>query len=111
MEGPWKPVFFFLVVGHFFIPFILLLSRDLKLQPRKLAAVGAWILVAHFVDLYWIIIPVVSPGGPSFHFADLAAWVGLGGVWLSLFVFKLRGGFAVPVGDPHLQDSLRYHPS
>jgi len=57
MEGFWGGVFTLLIVGHFFAPFIVLLSRDVKRSPRLLCVIAAYLLVIHFVDLAWRIAP------------------------------------------------------
>jgi hypothetical protein len=108
MQGGWKPVFVALGVGQFVLPFFLLLSRDLKLQPGKLKLVAGWILFAHFIDLCWLVLPVFHEQGPSLHWSLLTAFVGVGGVAIAFALFRARGKYAVPVGDPYLDDSLRY---
>ncbi|GAC1536646.1 MAG: hypothetical protein NVS2B9_02490 [Myxococcales bacterium] len=106
--GPWKPVFYFLVFGHFLVPFFVLLSRDLKLRPRALAAVAGWILVAHWVDLFWVVVPTFHRDHVVFHWTQVTAFAGIGGIAVAFALFRARGRYAVPVGDPYLADSLRY---
>jgi hypothetical protein len=62
--GGWLPVFGFLAVFHFLVPFFLLLSRPLKRDPRRLAWLALWLLLVHWVDLYWLVMPVVDASGP-----------------------------------------------
>jgi hypothetical protein len=111
IQGGWAWVFGFLVLGQFLVPFFLLLSRDLKRDPRSLARVAAWTLLAHWVDMYWLIMPQLDPGGPRPSLWDLTALVGVGGVAVAFTLYRMRGFAAVPVGDPYLDDSLRYLPS
>ncbi len=110
-DGGWFWVGAFLVVGQFLVPFFLLLSRDLKRNPRALAWVAAWTLVAHWVDMYWLIMPHLDRAGPRPSLWDLTALVGVGGVAVAFTIWRMRGWAAVPVGDPYLDDSLRYLPS
>jgi hypothetical protein len=107
-HGPWRWWSALLAVTHFVIPFLALLSRRLKETPRLLASVAMWLLLAHFLDLYWLVMPALSPEGPAPHVLDLAAMVGVGGLCLSFALWLARGAYAVPVGDPSLPDSLRY---
>jgi hypothetical protein len=111
INGGWLGVGVFLVVGQFLVPFFLLLSRDLKRSPRALAWVAAWTLLAHWVDMYWLIMPHLDPGGPRPSLWDLTALVGVGGVAVAFTIWRMRGWAAVPVRDPYLDDSLRYLPS
>jgi hypothetical protein len=105
--GAWKPIFWMLVVGHFFIPFFTLLSRDLKMVPGKLALVALWILASGMLDTYWLIVPAFHDA-PSFHWTMITAFLGIGGLAISLALFRASGRYGVPVGDPYLDDSLRY---
>lgn len=109
-RGGWLPVFAFLAIFHFFIPFFLLLSRDLKRSPKRLALVAAYLLVVHYVDLYWLVMPALDAGGPRPHWADLTALVGVGGIAIAWTAFRMRGAAAVPAQDPYIDASLRYLP-
>lgn len=106
-EGGWRWVGVFLIVFHFAVPFLLLLSRDLKRNPRTLAAIAAWVMVVHYIDLYWIVLPQLR-NGPGFHWTAITSFAGVGGLALAFGIWRLRGGYAVPVRDPYLEDSLRY---
>ena len=107
-RGVWRPVGVLILIGHFVVPFFLLLSRDLKRSPPALAAVAAWILVIHYVDLYWVVMPALSLETLGAHWTHFTAFVGVGGVSVAAAVLLLRGGRPVPVRDPYLEDSLRY---
>lgn len=108
-QGPWGVVAAILAVFHFVVPFFLLLSRDLKRDPRRLAALAAWQLALHYVDVYFTMMPASQPA-PSPHWTDLTALVGIGAAAVAFAVRRLRREAAVPVGDPYLEDSLRYQP-
>jgi hypothetical protein len=110
IEGGWRWVGVFLALFHFLVPFFLLLSRDLKRSPRALSYVAAWLLLVHWVDLYWLVMPHLHPDGPRPWIFDLTAFVGVGGAAVAFTVLRMRGAATVPVKDPHLEDSLRYMP-
>ena len=110
IRGGWLPVFAFLAVFHFVVPFFLLLSRPLKRDPRRLAALGAWLLFVHWVDLYWLIMPVLHEAGPRPSPWDLTAVAGVGGLAVAFVLWRMHGVAAVPLRDPYLDDSLRYLP-
>ena len=107
-RGVWRPVGQLILLGQFFIPFFLLLSRDLKRSPPALAAVAVWILFIHYVDVYWIVMPAAGIDQLGLHWTHFTAFVGVGGVSVATALFLLRGTRPVPIKDPFLQDSLRY---
>jgi hypothetical protein len=108
MQGPWRPVSIILIVTHFFIPFLALLSRKLKRNPRRLAIAGIWILAVNLLDLYWLVVPSLSPTEFAFPLWLIPAWVGVGGIGIAFAIWRLRGHYTVPVRDPFLSVSLRY---
>jgi uncharacterized membrane protein YpjA len=108
LKGDWAAIGVFLILGHFFIPFGALLSRSLKRDRRRLALVAFWILLVHAVDLYWLIMPTLSPEGLVFHWSMLTAFVGVGGLSIAFALWRIRGHFTVPVRDPYLTESLTY---
>jgi hypothetical protein len=102
-RGGWAALALFLIVFHFAIPFLLLLSRDVKRRMRVLGTLAAALAVVALVDLHWLIMPAFYPEGPRLHWMDLAAPVGLGGIWLARFLGQLKGSSLVPLHDPRFQ--------
>ncbi|OLE14180.1 MAG: hypothetical protein AUG89_03060 [Acidobacteria bacterium 13_1_20CM_4_56_7] len=106
----WEVMGLGLVIFHFAIPFLFLLSRPFKQNPRSLVRLAAWLLFMRFIDLFWYI-------EPSFHKAlrldwgyllDLIVPVAIGGLWLALFFRNLRSRPLLPVYDLHAQEFLEY---
>ena len=94
----WEVMGLGLVIFHFAIPFLFLLSRPFKQNPRSLVRLAAWLLFMRFIDLFWYI-------EPSFHKAlrldwgyllDLIVPVAIGGLWLALFFRNLRSRPLLP---------------
>ena len=100
IAGDWKLIMWFLVIFHFAIPFLLLLSRDIKKDPDKLAAIAAMVLVAHVADVYWMIAPSFFHTGISFNWLDIAAPAGVGGIWLAVFAGRLKAHPLLVHNDP-----------
>ena len=96
----WKAVSIAIVVFHFILPFVILLSRNLKRHPKRLAMIALGLIVLRFVDVYWLIAPAFSPNAIAVHWMDLFAVVGLGGLWLYFFIGQLKGRPLLPVNDP-----------
>jgi hypothetical protein len=106
-EG-WAWVGVLLIFGNFFIPFGALLSRSLKRNPRKLAGVAVWVLLVHYIDIFWLAMPTLHPEGFSMHWTNFTAFFGVGLVAVAFGVSRLRGKLPLPVKDPYLAESLRY---
>ncbi len=107
--GEWTWVSLLLIFGHFVVPFVLLLPRSTKRRVHRLLLVSALMVAMHWVDLYWIAMPELSPSGVvPVNLADLAAMVGLGGVYVGAWVLRMRRHFLVPARDPRLAESLAF---
>ena len=65
-------------------------------------------MLVHAVDIFWLVMPTLSPEGVPFHWTLIPAFVGIGGLAVAFGVWRVRGRFTVPVRDPYLADSLAY---
>ena len=108
-ENSWKYLSIFIVVGHFMVPYALLLSRDLKRNYAKLQIIAAWILFARIADYWWHVAPELHKGGLTISLLDVALPLLLGGIFISLFVAQLGGRSLLPVNDPALEKALHHH--
>jgi hypothetical protein len=107
-QGGWEWVGLSLALFQFALPFVLLLSRDIKRHVRRLAIIAAVILFMHLVDVFWIVMPAFYRQGPSLHWLDVAAVFGVGGVWLTAVVWQLKGKSLLPLHDPTLQGAAEH---
>lgn len=106
MQSSWRWVGFLLIVFHFALPFALLLSRDLKRRAGLLAALAGLVIVMRVTDLFWLVAPEFRRQGLTVDWFDPVTVVGLGGVWLALFIRELKTRPMLPLRDPHLADAL-----
>jgi len=107
-EGSWKIVSLVLAVGHFLAPFFVLLIRAMKRNLVVLAVMSMWLLIMHFVDLYWLVLPNLHKHHAVFHWLDITTLIGIGGIFIAL-VFRLSAKYAIiPINDPRLKESI-YH--
>ena len=108
LYGEWVYVSVIILIFHFFVPFFLLLSRDLKRNPSLLPKVAMWLIFMRFVDIYWLTRPEFTPSAiPSLW--DLAAGLGLIGLWFFVFAWQLQKMPLLPLGDPKLEEVLDPH--
>lgn len=108
MRGGWGIIALLLVVGHFALPFALLLSRDLKHRAGLLAKVALVVIAMRLVDLVWLIAPTAESHGFPVHWMDVVVPAGLIGVWLFVFVRQLRSRALLPVNDPYFREALAH---
>ena len=99
-QGGWNWVIIFVIALQFVLPFLLLLAREVKRATLALAALALLILFVHLIDLFWLVVPPFRPSGIGIHWLDLAAPIGLGGVWLAAFAWLLGRAPLLPLHDP-----------
>jgi hypothetical protein len=116
----WEYLALFLVLFHFAVPWLLLLSRDRKRNPHRLVLVAAWIIFVRYADIFMLISPEFDAASGSnlhllegehvshffIHWLDVAAPLAIGGLWVWMFLTQLRARPLLAVGDPYLRESL-----
>ncbi len=103
----WSFVAIAILFGHLLIPFPGLLSRHVKRRVTPLIFWAGWLLVFHYVDLYWVIMPEAG-GDLSVHVADFAAVAGVVGICVAVVVRLLSAESLVPTSDPRLPEALAF---
>jgi hypothetical protein len=128
--GGWGSVSVVLLVGHFIIPFLALISRHPKRMKGLLAIMAVWMLLFHYVDMVWLVQPglrtgsiegmtlyseltaAVADGSVDVGFrprpVDLACLIGLSCLFAAMTLRRLGQCCAIPVGDPRLAESLAF---
>lgn len=99
MHGTWGAIVIAVVVLHFATPFLMLLSRGLKRDPRKLIIVAIMILVMRLFDLLWMLEPSFSHEHFHVSWMHPVGLIALGGLWLALFARELGRRPLIPIND------------
>jgi hypothetical protein len=108
-RGGWEWVALVVIVLHFALPFLLLLSRDIKENGRKLAAVAVGLLALRFLDVFWWIEPAVGHDRPAvFWLLDVGALLGVGGIWGWWFVGQLKSRPLLPVHEVSQEEAAHH---
>ena len=105
-ETSWRFVGIGLVVFHFAVPFVLLLSRAIKRQAEGIIKVAILILIVRLVDLWWLIAPDFHRQGISLSWLDVLLPLSMGSFWLGCFILELRGRAILPIHDPEFDEAL-----
>jgi hypothetical protein len=108
LNTSWRMVGLFIVVFHFAVPFMLLLSRDLKRNAGGLAAVAIGLFAMRWVDLVWMTVPEFHHGGFQISWMDVMAPIALGGIWLGVYFTELKRRPLLPIGESNLQNALQH---
>ena len=116
VSGFWKWLTLVIALSMFAIPFLALLSQARKRDPRRLIKIAFWILVARAIDVFWIIEPTFRSASTSsplhtahgfaIYWTDFAAFFGIGGVWVYVFLGQLRRRPLLPLHDPRVSSPL-----
>jgi hypothetical protein len=106
--GPWKWITIGLLFGNLLIPFLGLLPREVKRRKMLLSCWAVWLLLVHWIDLYWLAMPAFAPDQLPFGVADVCCIVGLACLFLAGVLQTSRGYNLIPLGDPRLAESLAF---
>ncbi len=108
-SGGWEYLGLFLVLFHFAVPFLILLSRRMKKAAQSLARVAAWMLAMRAFDLLWMIAPAFADAKSlRLHWLDVTAPVGIGGIWVWWFCGELKKMPLLPLGDKRFEEDLAH---
>jgi len=106
-KNGWQYVSIALLIVHFVIPFLLLLPRSIKTNLKILKFASVWMLFAHALDLYWLIMPTYSKS-PVFGWTELGFLFFAPGLITLVFTMKASKESLTPVGDPKLEAGLNF---
>lgn len=106
-EGSWKAVSLLLVFGNFGLPFFIMITRVAKRADAMMLVMAVWLLVMHWVDIYWLIMPTLHKHGFHLSWMDAALTIGIGGMFFFFFWNQFIAHPIVPVGDPKLKASIK----
>ena len=104
--GSWRYITLTLVFGQFLIPFLGLMTRASRRNLSYLKGMSIWLMLMHYVDIYWIVMPVLHPEGLNVSWIDLAALLAVGGTMIWYLGYRFKNGAMVPVKDPKLEESI-----
>jgi hypothetical protein len=108
LYGQWGVVAVIVLLFTFALPFLVLLSRDVKRNSGLISKVAIWMLVFRLVDLYWMTRPeFTSVAWPNWQ--DVVVPIALTGLWVGFYAMNLKQRPVLPLGDPKLEEVLAHH--
>jgi hypothetical protein len=108
LNNGWQYVAMILLVFQFVVPFLLLLSQPLKRNPRTISMLAVFIIVIRIIDVFWLVEPNFNSSSFHVSWLDFAAPLGVGGVFVALFLMELAKRPLMPLGAPDLQKTLAH---
>ncbi len=110
-EGGWVFFSIVLIIAHFAVPYFALLTQPSKKDPKRLKFIAIWLLVAHFIDLFWLIMPNMKSmkNGYVFSWIDFVFPIAGVGLVILVFVMSSKKDNLIPIGDPKLKRGIDFH--
>ena len=104
MHGAWAPVAWTVFAAVFAAPFVLLLSRNLKLRPAALAAVAGLVLAGVWLERFLLIAPSLRPAeGLQIGLPELLVSAGAASLFTLCWTGFLERVPILPLSDPKLE--------
>jgi hypothetical protein len=98
----WQWVGVILILFHFAVPFLVLLSRRNKRSSGILLAVAIGLIVMRLVDLFWFIKPEFHHEGFAIHLLDIVLPIGMAALWFAYYLRQLKTLPLLPMNDPNI---------
>jgi hypothetical protein len=110
-RGGWGVIASLDFVFHWFVPFTLLLSRDLKRNKERLILVCKIMIFARCWDLFWLIEPNFADARRNLHFSFgileyMTVPVVVICIWMWFYFGQLSKRPLIQTNDPHLVEIL-----
>ena len=105
-KGFWRVITWVVGLTMFAVPFLSLLSQSRKRNPIRLIRIAVWILCAHVLYMFWVVVPTFRPNGFEIYWTDFAAFLAVGGIWVWAYMGQLRQRPLLPLHDPRLPEPM-----
>jgi len=99
----WEYVGATSVIAGFVLPFLFLIAPKTKAYGGMLWKVAVWVLAIRVVDFFWIVIPTWR-ANPAFSWMDAAVFLGMGGLWFTVFSKNIGKANLIPTHDTRLPE-------
>ncbi len=113
----WGKLGLVLIFLHWMLPFMGTMSRTVRRKPALVAGFGLYILVMHFVDVYWMIMPEArgslgkvhaTAGGVIGFLAAIVCAGGMATLMIGLILRLATQTKVIAVRDPRLGESIAF---
>ncbi|BBM89944.1 hypothetical protein COTS27_01662 [Spirochaetota bacterium] len=108
INGSWLEVSVLLIVGHTVLPLLLYISRNAKRNLKMQFFITILLIVMAIIDFYWVVMPNVDYGGVHVEMVDVLVFLGMGALFMGVFIRNLAKHPLIPVKDPRLERALNF---
>lgn len=110
-KGGWIFFSLALIIVHFLVPYFALLTQPSKMNPKRLKFIAVWLLIAHLIDLFWLVMPNMGSMKTGYYFSWIDLVFPIAGIGLVVYVFTLQSkkNNLLPIGDPKLKRGINFH--
>lgn len=109
LNGAWGSLFVANLLLNWVVPFLTLLPRAAKRSSGTMAKIAVVVLVGRWLDVYMMIFPPLTEGGPVIGFPEIGVTLVAVAVAVLLIARGLGKAALLPLRDPYLSESLHYH--
>ena len=107
-QNGWQAVSILLIIVQFMVPYAVLLPQEAKMDPKRLKFIALWLLAAHWLDLYWFVMPTYETG-VTFGWMELSFPLLIIGLMITVVAWKTKKHNLMPIGDPKLKRGMEFH--
>ena len=101
----WRGLGLFIIAFQLVVPFLVLLSHNVKRNPATLGMVATLLLFVGWVNVFWLIAPSFRMTGFQVLWSDILISIGIGGVWLGIFLIRFG---AQPLRSDATRDAIQH---
>jgi len=105
-DPTWATISVLIVALHFVVPFVFLMSRNIKRNTSLLPIGAAILLVMHVIEIYWLVLPNNGAFAPAF--VDVASLLACVGIFFGVALKNLTSHSLIPAKDPRIARALSF---
>ncbi|MCB9251054.1 MAG: quinol:cytochrome C oxidoreductase [Flavobacteriales bacterium] len=108
LHGYFRPIFFINLFMNFFIPLILLMTRNAKRKPMSLIIAGSIILVGHWIDIFLMIMPGTVGTGAGIGPLEIGMPMAFAGLFIYVALNAISKANMYAINHPYIMESATY---
>jgi hypothetical protein len=108
LNDGWQYLSYGLIPLHFAIPFLGTMSHHVRRHPTGLVFWAGWVVVAHWLDMTFLVMPNSGPFQIVPMFGHLLGGIGMACILICFFLARASNVPLVAVRDPRLPEALTY---